>query len=118
LPPGPSSPAIQLIVPVGLDKLIPSVKKAVSRCGRQTLDYAQGSKVGLIPLAGATVVTEIEALRVLAGVEAVHVASGGNDRSEGAVTLVAEGPAFTSMPNGIERQECIGSRRHPRPLGG
>lgn len=85
---------IQLIVPVGLEKLVPSVKKAVSLCGQQTLDYAQGLKVGLIPLADATVVTEIDALRALAGVEAFHVASGGNDGSEGAVTLVAEGPAW------------------------
>jgi len=82
---------VQLIVPVGLEKLIPSVKKAVAMCGQSRLDYAQGLKVGLIPLPGARVITEIEALRVLAGVESFHVASGGSHGSEGAVTLVAEG---------------------------
>ena len=82
---------IPLITPVGLEKLIPSVKKAVSLCGQQTFDYCQGLKVGLVPMTGAQVVTEIEALRILAGVEAYHIASGGQSGSEGAVTLVCEG---------------------------
>jgi hypothetical protein len=82
---------IQLIVPVGLEKLVPSVKAAVALCGQATLDHSQGLKVGLMPLPGARLVTEIDALRVLAGVESHHVASGGNHGSEGAVTLVAEG---------------------------
>ena len=82
---------IRMIVPVGLEKLVPSVPKAVTLCGQQTFDYCQGLRVGLIPLSGAKVVTEIEALKVLAGVEAFHVASGGSSGSEGAVTLVAEG---------------------------
>ena len=38
-------------------------------------------------------VTEIDALRILAGAETFHVASGGCSGSEGAVTLVAEGQA-------------------------
>lgn len=82
---------IRLIVPVGLEKLIPSVKRAVSLCGQQTFDYCQGLNVGLIPLTGAKVVTEVEALRILAGAESFQVASGGCSGSEGAVTLVAEG---------------------------
>jgi len=82
---------IRLIAPVGLEKLVPSVRKSVELCGQQSLDYCEGLKVGMIPLAGAEVVTELEALRILAGVEAFHVASGGNAGSEGCVTLVAEG---------------------------
>ncbi len=82
---------IPLIVPVGLEKLVPSVSRAVSLCGQQTFDYCTGLRVGLMPLPGARVVTEITALKVLAGVDAVHVASGGCSGSEGAVTLVAEG---------------------------
>jgi hypothetical protein len=84
---------IRLIVPVGLEKLIPSVKKAVTLCGQRTFDYCQGLRVGLIPLSGGKVVTEIEALKILTGVETSHVASGGCSGSEGAVTLVAEGDA-------------------------
>ena len=81
------------IVPVGLEKLVPSVKTSVEMCGHLNLDYCQGLKVGMLPLMGAKVITEIQALKILAGVDAFHVASGGNSGSEGAVTLIAEGEA-------------------------
>ena len=45
----------------------------------------------LMPVVNATVVTEIQALRILAGVEATHIASGGFGGCEGAVALVVEG---------------------------
>ncbi len=82
---------IPLIVPVGLEKLIPSVKKAVALSGQQTFDYCQGLKVGLVPLVRGKVVTEIDALGILAGVDTEHIASGGQNGCEGAVTLVSEG---------------------------
>ena len=82
---------IHVIVPVGLEKLIPSVKQAVLACGQLRLDYCQGMKTGMIPVSGAKVVTEIQALTILAGVETFHVASGGCGVSQGAVTLVCEG---------------------------
>jgi len=86
---------ICLITPVGLEKLVPSVKRSVSLCGQDTFDYAQGAKVGMIPLSNAKVVTEIEAIKILTGVDAFHVASGGVSGSEGSVTLVAEGSQET-----------------------
>jgi acylphosphatase len=82
---------IHLITPVGLEKLVPSVRQSVSLCGQYTFDYVQGKTVGMVPLVGAEVVTEIKALNILAGVDAFHVASGGVNGSEGSVTLVAEG---------------------------
>ena len=82
---------IQLITPVGLEKLVPSVKQSISSCGQERLDYVQGKKVGMIPLSNAKVVTEIEAMKILTGVEAKHVASGGVSGSEGSVVLVVEG---------------------------
>jgi len=82
---------INLIVPVGLEKLIPSVTAAVPHCGQRTFDYCMGMKVGLLHMPGAKVITEIEALRILAGVDACHVASGGSGGTQGAVILVAEG---------------------------
>jgi hypothetical protein len=97
---------IRLIVPVGLEKLIPSVKKAIPLCGQQTFDYCQGLRVGLVPLSGAKVVTEIDALRMLTGAESFHVASGGSSGSEGAVTLVAEGEA-RNVEKAIELTESI-----------
>ena len=76
---------------MGLEKLVPSVKQAVAVCGQMKLDYCQGLKVGMVPLSGAKVVTEIEALRMLTDVESFHVASGGYGDSQGAVTLISEG---------------------------
>ena len=78
-------------MPVGLEKLLPSVSEASRQGGILRLKYAMGLKVGLMPVVNATVVTEIQALRILAGVEATHVASGGIGGCEGAVTLVVEG---------------------------
>jgi hypothetical protein len=86
---------IQLIVPVGLEKLVPSVKESVAKCGQLKLDYCQGMRVGMIPLTGGKVVTEIEALRMLTGVESFHVASGGYADTQGAVTLISEGSEET-----------------------
>lgn len=81
-----------LIVPVGLEKMVPSVAAASRKAGIKRLKYPSGGTVGLMPIVGSTVVTEIEALKLLAGVEATHVASGGIAGSEGAVVLVVEGP--------------------------
>lgn len=97
---------IRLIVPVGLEKLVPSVKKSVEICGHQSLDYCEGLKVGMIPLTGGKVITELEALKILAGAEAFHVASGGSAGSEGCVTLVAEG-ADKIIKNAIRIVESV-----------
>ena len=44
-----------------------------------------------MPVVNATVVTEIQALRILAGVKATHVAAGGISGCEGAVAPVVDG---------------------------
>lgn len=84
-----------LIVPVGLEKLVPSVTEAAVALGGQgRIDHATGDKVALMVLTSAKVVTELEAIEILfggAGVKATHVASGGVGGSEGAVTLVLQG---------------------------
>ncbi|MFH1486389.1 MAG: hypothetical protein ABIH46_09980 [Chloroflexota bacterium] len=80
-----------LIVPVGLEKLIPSVIEAAAGCGTRRWKYCMGTRVGFVTLTNAQVVTEIQALEVLAGVVASHVASGGIGGSEGAVVLALEG---------------------------
>ncbi len=80
-----------LITPVGLEKMIPSVIKASAKCGKLTFLKAMGDPIGFMPIVNSTVITEIEALRILASVEACHIASGGVNGSEGAVTLVLEG---------------------------
>ncbi|MDP4160599.1 MAG: hypothetical protein Q8911_12715 [Bacillota bacterium] len=82
---------IQLIVPIGLEKMIPDVRVAVEFMTKSSLDEAFGHKVGLIPMMGATVVTELTALETLYDVEARCIAAGGVDGSEGAVTIAIEG---------------------------
>ena len=80
-----------VVVPVGLEKLIPSVVQASRKCGIERLAYATGQKVGLWPIVNGVVITEIQALQVLCGVKATHVASGGIGGGEGSVILVVEG---------------------------
>lgn len=80
-----------LIIPVGLEKMVPSVKLAAMAAGINKFDYSLGQKVGLMPLMYGKVITELEALNLLTGVKAVCLGCGGVGGSEGAVTLAIEG---------------------------
>jgi hypothetical protein len=82
---------IPLIMPVGLEKMIASVPEAITGWGQLTLSKSMGMTVWLYPVISALVVTEIQALGILAGVKVRHVASGGIAGSEGAVVLLLEG---------------------------
>lgn len=86
-----TSQGLKLIVPVGLEKLVASVKEAVKYTGAKTLDYTLGADFGMYCLVNTLVVTEIQALYILFGVEAKHVASGGIGGCEGAVVLILTG---------------------------
>jgi hypothetical protein len=90
-----SARGCHLIVPVGLEKLVPSVRAASRSCGQDTLYYCQGIRIGMIPIMNATVVTEIDAFRILFDLKAVHVGGGGVTESQGSVVLVAEGERDT-----------------------
>ena len=96
----------KLIVPVGLEKLIPSVKDAAVKCGTRVFKYADGMKVGYIVVVGATVITEVQAWQVLANVIATPIASGGIDGSEGSITLSLEGDE-ESINNALKILEAI-----------
>jgi hypothetical protein len=80
-----------LIMPVGLEKLIPDVIGAANVAGNQTIDKSLGKPVGLIPVSYGLPITEIDALEILADVEATCIGAGGVGGSEGAVVMVAEG---------------------------
>jgi hypothetical protein len=86
-----TSTGLRYVVPVGLEKLIPSVPEAVAAVGSKTFDYSLGANFGMFLLTNANVVTEIRALKILANVNARLVAAGGIGGSEGSVVLVAEG---------------------------
>lgn len=79
-----------LVVPVGLEKLVPSVLEA-ARSTRGEIGRVMGLTSRLIPLPFGRVITEIQAFQQLAEVEVCHAASGGIGGSEGAVVLCLEG---------------------------
>ncbi|HJP30467.1 MAG TPA: hypothetical protein QGF95_07925 [Candidatus Latescibacteria bacterium] len=83
------------ISPVSLERLIPSVIDAHFASGNHLWDLTMGSAAGLMPVVTAKAVTEIQALEILTGVTAVHIASGGVAGSEGAVVLALEGDEKT-----------------------
>ncbi len=80
-----------LIITVGLEKLVHSVDVACRHSGVYYYKWSLGLPAKLVPAITGKVVTEIQALEVLAGVKAYHICSGGVNGSEGAVTLSIEG---------------------------
>ncbi len=87
--------AAHLVVPVGLEKLVPSVAEAARSCGVYHFKYSTGLPCALVPIINAEVVTEIQAFEIMAGVSATHVASGGIGGSEGTVVLSLKGSDST-----------------------
>ncbi len=82
---------INVIIPVGLEKSIPvSVLAGSKEVSAEAVDWATGVPCGLIPIFG-TVVTEVEALKILAEVKAVPIAAGGIGGGEGSIVLLVDG---------------------------
>ena len=79
------------IAPVSLERLVPSVIDAATVCGNHLWDLTMGQAAGFMPVVNAKVITEIQALEIMSGVTATHVASGGVAGSEGAVILSLSG---------------------------
>lgn len=108
---------LPIIVPVGLEKLVASVTEAAAGWGQLTLSRSMGLPVWLFPFTAGLVVTEIEALGILAGVGARHIASGGIAGSEGAVVLLLEGytddlAKAWDLVDAIKDEPPIGVPRH------
>lgn len=83
---------LEIIYPVGLEKMIPSVEVAAQYGGTQALGKTIGARVGMACVADGRVFTELEAIDSLFEIDAVHFASGGWGGAEGCVTLIVEGP--------------------------
>jgi hypothetical protein len=81
---------INLILPIGLEKLVCDDIVSLSRESRRAEAHPTAPCPSLFPIVG-TIVTEIEALAILCGVKARLLASGGVAGAEGAVWLVLEG---------------------------
>jgi len=101
-----TSQGLKYIFAVGLEKMVASVKVAAAWAGAKTLDYTMGADFGMFCIPNGTIVTEIEALKILAGVEAKHIASGGVGESAGAVVLVIKGEE-TNVRKAISIVESI-----------
>ena len=110
-----------LIVPAGLEKMIASVIDASWACGNKLFKYVMGTRVALMAVVSAKVVTEIQALELLTGVHAIHVASGGVGGSEGAVVIALEGSDATvkrafELVQGLKGEPPIGMPRLQPPV--
>ena len=83
-----------IICPVGLEKLVSSVYDVSEKCGLFRFKYSMGPPVSLLVFPMARAFTEIQAIKLLSGIDVYHVASGGSGGSEGSVTLVLEGESI------------------------
>lgn len=82
---------VNLIVPVGLEKLIPTpIHDIVMELGIDRIDMSTGLKMGMMPIIGR-VVTEIEAFELLTGVSAINIGGGGVNGAEGSRTFLLMG---------------------------
>ncbi|MDH5184884.1 MAG: hypothetical protein OEX12_13460 [Gammaproteobacteria bacterium] len=83
----------ELIIPISLQKLIPSIAAIGGKLGHGKVDRVMGTKVGYMPILAeySTVITEVEAMQHLYGLKATMVASGGIDDCVGAVSLHVAG---------------------------
>lgn len=73
----------RVIIPAGLEKLAPgTVLEAVKTARRKNVDRFEGMACGLFPLTG-DIITELEAIRILADVDACVIGRGGVNGGEG-----------------------------------
>lgn len=106
----------RVIIPVGLEKLIPSSISEVSTiAGIYEMDYSNGIPVGIMPVSGE-IITEIEAFKILAGVRAVALASGGIGKGSGSKVFLIDGKEkdvrkIIGIVEGIKGEENVPSLR-------
>ena len=82
----------KLTTPVGLAQRVPSVQASAKALGGAThIDISMGADPGMYCIGTSTIVTEIEAIRMLFNADATLVCCGGVGGNEGAVTLAVDG---------------------------
>ena len=82
-----------LIMPIGMEKLVPDVIAASAVMGQSKIDQHYGMACGLFVVNTGQIITEVEALDAMFAVDATVVAAGGVGDSEGAITLAVQGDA-------------------------
>ena len=87
-----TSKGLKYIAPVGLEKLVPSVRLAAKALGGAShIDISMGADPGMYCIANTVIVTEIQAIKILFDCDAALVCCGGVGGNEGAVTLAVDG---------------------------
>lgn len=80
-----------ILIAAGLEKLIPTkIKECSKAAALPDITFAHGTPCGIIPLQGA-VINEIQAFKLICGVEAIPVASGGIAGAEGCIVFMLMG---------------------------
>ncbi|TKJ42195.1 hypothetical protein CEE37_00520 [candidate division LCP-89 bacterium B3_LCP] len=104
-----------LLMPIGLEKLIPSVPEATYTMGLDRIGISTGEKAGLMPVMGATIITELQAFKLLTGARATMVAAGGWEDTQGSVTLTVSGkPPQVEMA--IQWAQFVKGHRSGKPI--
>lgn len=86
------SRGVDLIIPIGLEKLVPySITEVSRKTGIYETDLSTGIPVGIMPISGE-VITEIEAFELLTETRVYPMGSGGVGGGEGSHTFLIEGP--------------------------
>ena len=81
-----------LIFPAGLEKLIPiPVRQAAMEAKQAKYEYGMGLPAGLFAYPDGKSITEIDAVKILSGADAIPIASGGLGGAEGAAILIIKG---------------------------
>ena len=79
---------INLVIPIGLEKSAHTDIYVVSQRLARGVTYRKGP-LRMRPLTGI-IITEIEALKILAGIDAMQISAGGIGEAEGSVRLLLE----------------------------
>jgi len=108
---------VNLIIPIGLEKLVFEDINDLSRASREGDDHPAAPVTSLFPMTG-TIVTEIEALGLLCGVDARLLSAGGVAGAEGAVWLLLEGEkeqldAALALHNELKAEPNLGLANKP-----
>ena len=107
------SRGIDLICPVGLEKLVSSCIEAEKNMGIYKTPMRLGMQIGYMAVSNSTVITEIESLNILYGIKATHIASGGVTGMEGSVVLAAE---CSDEEQALELLNMVKKANKVRPL--
>jgi hypothetical protein len=108
---------VKLIVPVGLEKLVPtSLTTASNLAGIFEINYSDGIPVGIMPFSGE-IITEIEAFKILTNANALVIGSGGLESAEGSKTFLIIGND-EDVKKAFNIVKSIKGERSVKPLRG